>query len=135
MTEPTTTTQPTAAPTAAAAGKRFTIGVIYDVAKTLDAHGFGPFEGDHYRELMLHLFHFLYGGADNCHGRSAALIEATVPVSHDDRPTGVLPRDIDSAAVDEHRAEIARKASALRESGAAVKAALVRYDERSGMRR
>lgn len=46
---------------------RFTFGLIYDVAKVLEEHGYeGMRKGEAFVELNMHLFHFLHGGADRC---------------------------------------------------------------------
>ncbi|MGH9211396.1 MAG: hypothetical protein ACRD2C_12050 [Acidimicrobiales bacterium] len=95
---------------------RFTFGLLYDTAKGREAHGYGPFDGRQRVELGQHLIHFLCSRGDRCYGGQTATV---------DPPTGV----------DEHRAEVARKAAALRKSGAADEAALVRSDERWGVRR
>jgi hypothetical protein len=50
---------------------RFTMGLVIDVARVLEAHGYGPFvEGRSHVELQQHLLHFLHGKADaTCSGR------------------------------------------------------------------
>lgn len=41
---------------------RFTMGLVIDVARVLEAYGYGPFDGGRpYVELQQHLFHLLHG--------------------------------------------------------------------------
>lgn len=49
---------------------RFTQGLMIDVARVLEAHGYGPFTGGRlYVELQQRLFHFLHGEpGDACSG-------------------------------------------------------------------
>lgn len=48
---------------------RFTMGLVIDVVKVLEEHGYGPFEGGRpYVELQQHLLHFLHGRHDVCSG-------------------------------------------------------------------
>jgi hypothetical protein len=92
--------------------RQFTHGLIYDVVKALEAHGYGPFEeGRQLVELGQHLIHFLHGRGDRCYGGPAVTVEPPY--------------------VEEPRA-VTRKVAALHESGAAVDAAMARYDQRWG---
>lgn len=49
---------------------RFTLGLVIDVARVLEAHGCGPFTGGRsYLELQQHLLHLLHGEpGDDCTG-------------------------------------------------------------------
>lgn len=49
---------------------RFTRGLVIDVARVLEAHGYGPFTGGgSYVEVQQHLFHLLHGEpGDGCTG-------------------------------------------------------------------
>jgi hypothetical protein len=56
--------------------ERFTFGLILDVIKVLEAHGYERFDGPRFVELELHLFCLLHGGPDDgCIGRSLARVE------------------------------------------------------------
>jgi hypothetical protein len=70
------TTAPTHNPTTEpGAEERFTFGLVLDVAKALEAHGYGRFDGPQFVELQQHLFHLLHCGADDrCTGRSLAAV-------------------------------------------------------------
>lgn len=49
----------------------FTFGLLADVARVLENHGYGPFDGRDLVELNLHLLHMLHGaedGDDRCFG-------------------------------------------------------------------
>lgn len=51
---------------------RFTMGLVIDVARVLEARGYGPFDGGRpYVELQQHLLHLLHGkhGAECTGGR------------------------------------------------------------------
>lgn len=52
---------------------RFTIGLVVDVARVLESHGYGPFgDGQSYVALLQHLFHLLHGDTHgHCTGRVA----------------------------------------------------------------
>jgi hypothetical protein len=50
--------------------RRFTIGLVLDVARTLEAHGYGTFEGRDFVELHLHLFHLVCAPEGACTGGS-----------------------------------------------------------------
>lgn len=102
---------------------RFTLGVYLDVARALEAHGYGPFSGHQLLDLGQHLFHFLHGETGQCLGRAAADVEAPVP-------EGSNPLD---RAVAEHLTEVARTVRALRRSTTAYDRAVARYDERWGV--
>lgn len=53
--------------------QRFTFGLVLDVAKVLEGHGYGRFDGPQFVELQQHLFHLLHCGADDrCTGRTIA---------------------------------------------------------------
>jgi len=60
-----TTTNPT---TSTAPEDRFAVGLLIDVAKVLEAHGYGPCDGRQLVELQLHLFHLLHGDGGECTG-------------------------------------------------------------------
>jgi hypothetical protein len=62
---------PTATAPARQGTDRFTMGLVIDVARALETHGYGPFEGGRpYVELQQHLLHLLQGKADTtCSGR------------------------------------------------------------------
>ena len=106
-----TTIHPT---TRANAEDRFTHGLVFDVLKVLEDHGYGQLNGPQTVDLMLHLLHFLHGESDRCHGRT--------------RPRLVL----DDVA--EHQAEIDRKVEVLRASETTTAAAMARYDEQEARR-
>jgi len=49
----------------------FTMGMVLDVARVIEAHGYDALIGQQVIELQQHLFHFLYGaelGVDQCTG-------------------------------------------------------------------
>jgi hypothetical protein len=49
--------------------ERFTMGLVIDVAKVLEDHGYGPFEdGRCYVELQQRLLQLLHGQHDACSG-------------------------------------------------------------------
>jgi hypothetical protein len=106
---------------------QFTYGLIYDVVKALEAHGYGPFDdGRQLVELSQHLIHFLHDRSDRCYGTSAV-------TSGQKSPAQPAPTATDkSGSVEAVRADGARKLAALRQSGDAVDAAMVRYDQRWG---
>jgi hypothetical protein len=57
---------------------RFTFGLILDVAKVLEAHGYERFDGQQFVELQQHLFVLLHGDVDDrCTGRSLTTVEAS----------------------------------------------------------
>ena len=49
--------------------RRFTIGLVLDVARTLEAHGYESFESRDFVELQQHLFHLLCAPEGACTGR------------------------------------------------------------------
>lgn len=105
------TTQPTTNPTTTGeAEDRFTKGLVFDVLKVLDDHGYGRLSGPQTVDLMLHLLHFLHGEGGSCMGRT------------------LQRQELDDVA--QHRATIDSKVKALRASGARVQAALARVDAR-----
>jgi hypothetical protein len=63
--------RPTNAGSARQGTDRFTMGLVIDVARVLEAHGYGPFVGGRpHVELQQHLLHLLHGKADaSCSGR------------------------------------------------------------------
>jgi hypothetical protein len=102
---------------------RFTYGLIFEVVKVLEAHGYGPFdEGRQLVELSQHLLHFLHGDGDRCYGRSAATAEPAATASAADEPT----------PGEGYKAEVTHRLTALRESSDAVDRAMARYDQRWG---
>lgn len=51
--------------------ERFTVGLVNDVARMLEDHGYDRVTGRQHVELTQHLLHFLHGverGVDRCHG-------------------------------------------------------------------
>lgn len=124
MTEPT----PAAPPPSGSASPnpdRLTFGVLYEVSKVLESKGYGPFDGPQLVELAQHLGHFFYGSADRCYGRSADTVKPNVPSLSGDETT----------VVEEHRTEIARKLTALRQGRTKLDAAMTRYDQQRGIER
>lgn len=107
------TTQPTHPRTCDSAEKRFAKGLVFDVLKVLEDHGYGPLGGPEAVDLMLHLHHFLFGESESCMGRT---------------------RRQESDDVAKHRAAIDRKVEALRASEAATEAAMACYDEQEARR-
>jgi hypothetical protein len=94
--------------------ERFTFGLVFDVLKVLQDHGYELVAGPQTVDLMLHLLHFLHGEGDSCMG-------------------GTHDRQVrDDVA--EHRAETDRKIQALRASEASTEAALTRSDEHEARR-
>jgi hypothetical protein len=72
-----TTPTPTDPTPERTADPRFTLGLILDVLKVLEAHGYERFDGPRFVELQQHLFCLLHGGPDDgCSGRSLARVEA-----------------------------------------------------------
>jgi hypothetical protein len=71
-------TTPTTDPTSEKAPEeRFTFGLILDVLKVLEAHGYERFDGPRFVELQQHLLCLLHGKpGDGCTGRSVARVEA-----------------------------------------------------------
>ena len=59
-----------ASPTGGDGDKRFAIGLVLDVARTIEAHGYGSFEGRDFVELQQHLLHLLHAHGAACTGGS-----------------------------------------------------------------
>ena len=57
--------------TSAAPEDRFTVGLLLDVAKVLEARGYGSCDGRQLVELQLHLLHLLHGDGGECMGGAA----------------------------------------------------------------
>jgi len=55
---------------APASTRRFTVGLILDVAKVVESHGYGPFGGRDFVELRQHLLHLLHSDDGRCTGRA-----------------------------------------------------------------
>jgi hypothetical protein len=48
---------------------RFTFGLVVDVSRVIEGHGYPEFNGGQLIELQLHLFHLLHGDpANRCAG-------------------------------------------------------------------
>ena len=67
-----TTATTTDSTTDQAAERRFTFGLLIDVAKVLEAHGYEALDGRQLVELQQHLLHLLHGGSERCTGRPVA---------------------------------------------------------------
>jgi hypothetical protein len=70
----TTVPSPAAAECQPAGDPRFTVGLLVDVARVLEVHGYERPNGGQMVELQAHLLHLLHGadrGDDRCYGGPA----------------------------------------------------------------
>ena len=63
------TVEDPAAPTPAST-RRFTMGLLLEVAEIVESHGYGPFDGRDFVELKQHLLQLLHGDGGRCIGHS-----------------------------------------------------------------
>jgi hypothetical protein len=66
---PDTTVPTPAAPWDGPGDPRFTVGLLVDVGRVIEAHGYDRLNGGQLVELQQHVFHLLHGNpGGDCHG-------------------------------------------------------------------